>query len=178
MAARRLYPPLSTLPRKFWAIGILALVAIAAIAQRGSNTMEYKTKVLLNRYGPPPSGEAKPNLTIFHSANAWNRFVNNEGVTTDELQKLSVDWKGSVVLLVRSIAEGGMDLYPSIVSLRRQGDTVDVQVEMVRNPTGTGLDVQVQPWLIAEAPAEAFGGAPQIRFQVKGQGAGTVSQER
>lgn len=140
--------------------------------------MEYKTKVLLNRYGPPPTGEPKPSLTIFYNANAWSRFVNSQDIAKVELQKLSVDWKGSVVLLVRSIAEGGMDLYPAIDSFRRQGDTVDVQVEMVRNPTGTALDVEVQPWLIAEVPSRAFEGNPQIRFQVKGQGAGTVSQER
>jgi hypothetical protein len=146
--------------------------------QKGDTRMEFTTRTLLTRYGPPPQELQQPTLTIFHSAAAWQRFVNTHNGQGEALAQIALEWATSVILLIRTLPEGGMDLYPGISLLRREGNMVEIQVEMLRQPHATALDIEVQPWLIAAAPQQAFAGTPQIRFAVKGQPDGTVSHER
>jgi hypothetical protein len=88
-----------------------------------------------------------------------------------------VDWNTSVILLVRTIPEG-MDRFPRITFLGRNDDTVELRADMVFLPNAQMADAVVQPWLIAEAPVQAFAGNPKIHVTVEGQGAGTVAHER
>jgi hypothetical protein len=146
--------------------------------QKGDARMEFKTRTLLTRYGPPPSGQPEPTLTIFHNKAAWDGFAKSHNGAQESLVRLAIDWPASVVLLVQTGTEGGMDLFPSIAAFSRERDVVDIRIEMVPNPDAQMADVVVQPWLIAEAPKGAFAGTPEIRFAVKGQSGGKVVHQR
>jgi hypothetical protein len=153
-------------------------ISADAKVRNRNDGMEYKTTILLTRYGPPPGGPPEPTLTIFYARPAWDRFVAGSDGARDALARLSVDWTKSVLLLVRTVPEGGMDLIPEIAALARDGDEVKLQVVMAPNPNAQMADVIAQPWLLAESPADPFRGSPTIRFSVRGQPAGKVHHQR
>ncbi len=140
--------------------------------------MEYEARELLKGFGPPSANQKSPHLTIFHTQAAWEKYRKSHEQENENLAKVSADWEVSVVLLIELKPTGGMEASPYISSLTRTGNIVDLAVDWKIDPNAPMLDIELQPWLIAEAPAEAFAGDPEINPTVKNSGQGEVFHER
>ena len=140
--------------------------------------MEYEARELLKGFGPPSANQKLPRLTIFRTQAAWEKYKKAHEQENENLADVSADWKVSVVLLIELKPTGGMEASPYISSLTRTGNIVDLAVDWKIDPDVPMLDVELQPWLISEAPADAFAGDPEVNFMVKNSGQGEVFYEQ
>jgi len=139
--------------------------------------MRYPIEVIATRFGPPPDGSQAPSLTVVYGPAAWARIA-TEDPSYPELVPKDFDWGTRLLLWVKTTAGGGADVEPVITELSREGNRVRVLAETRVRPNPQGLDVFLQPWLLAAAPRVAFDGNPEVGFEVRGQEKGTVQHER
>jgi hypothetical protein len=140
--------------------------------------MEYAVRELYSGYDNPSPSDTGPRLRLVHTKAALSRWYDPDDPEYAVYNTASVNWAESIVLMVYTSPSGGTIALPEIASLSREGDTVTLKVGFRLNPQGEDTDDFNLPYLLAEAPAAAFAGDPEIRFEVQGQAQGTVEHER
>lgn len=136
--------------------------------------MEFEVKERLRGLGPVSTNQRQPLLMVFLTQAAWEKYRRSQIKENADLVKVQLDWRASVLLMIRMQPNSGPEATPYVKGLVRHGRKVLLEVDWQINKGVPMLDVEVQPWLIVEAPAKAFSGAPELRFTVSGSTQGRV----
>lgn len=123
-------------------------------------------------------------MLVVHSPQAWHRVAPTLQGQRADWEALPIDWKGSVVLVIRAPPAGNAAQAFHVASVTRTGDDVEVQVEQRAIPgregptTWSAIPVMNPSLIVAEADAAAFAGSPSVRARVSGTEQGPVAHER
>jgi hypothetical protein len=130
--------------------------------------------VVYRGFGPALATET-PLVMVFHSAAAWEEFIETRWVDRGAVSLTSLDWSQSVLLLVLAPPSGGADtrLVVKRVAQQKGGLVLELGTEPIPGAPA-GLDVTTQMSLVARGVAGAFERGADIQVEIDGFGKGTT----
>jgi hypothetical protein len=134
-----------------------------------SNQMPEWLQPIWNGFGPRVVTR-RPLLKVFHSAQAWQRFI--EPLSPDPASIASLDgfdWSQWVLMLMLAPPAGGMETRLVVRKAIQESTKVIIGLDVELEPGETaGLDIEMQTSMLAKGSRKVFGPEVPVEFDIVG----------
>jgi hypothetical protein len=163
-----------------WTAAVFVFVDCCALQRIGyAMNDQIPHETVATGYRPPRTDRPQPVLVVIYSQAAFDRQMGSLRGTNKSLESVNVDWKKNVLLWASCAVDSGMDTTAEVKSLTSENGGVHLVLDLRPIPEPQGLDVVTQAWILISAPRSSFEAKDlKVQYEVQGQGAGSVTQER